>query len=74
MCALLPLSNFVGGPRVEHSGGLVMESTPVELRETCAVIVGKEMNLPEFYSTRCQSPVSTLSLSEPPAVSLLSSH
>lgn len=66
MCALLPPSNFVGGPGVEHSGGLVMESTPVGLRETCAV-VGKEINLPEFYSTSCQSPVSTLSLSEPPA-------
>lgn len=72
MCVLLPLSNFVGESGVEQRRGLMMESTPVGLRETCAVAMGKQINLLEFYSTTYQSPSSTLGLSQPPAESLLS--
>ena len=70
MCVLLPLSNFVEESGVEQRRGLMMESTPVGLRETCAVALGKQINLPEFYSTTYQSPSSTLGLSHRPLLSL----
>lgn len=74
MCVLLPLSNFVEESGVEQRRGLMMESTPVGLRETCAVAMGKQINLLEFYSTTYQSPSSTLGLSQPPAESLPSAY
>lgn len=74
MCVLLPHSNFVEEPGIEQKRGLIMESTPVGLRETCAVAMGKQINLLEFYSTTYQSLSSTLGLSQPPAESLLSTY
>lgn len=67
MCALLLPSNCVGDPGVENRGcagdGL---NAPVEFRETCAVVVGKEATLLDFSFTTCQSPTATGSSSKLP--------
>ena len=73
MCSATTLK-LCRGSGIEQRRGLMMESTPMGLRETCAVAMEKQVNLLEFYPTTYQGPSSTLGLLQPPAVSLLSAY